>query len=57
MKPTYEEVYSALIIVREFCSNNKECENCPLDLGGCELLKKAPDEWDIGDLEYWKSFE
>ena len=57
MKPTYEEVYRALIIVREFCSNNKECENCPLDFCGCELSIKAPADWFIGDLEYWKSFE
>ena len=57
MKPTNEEVYQALITVREFCSNNKECDSCPLDLGGCGLLRKAPEDWRIGTLEYWKSFE
>ena len=61
MKPTNEEVYNALIILKNLCSEIGDCLNCPLHMEIFETcgLNRAdmPEDWKIKRVSDWKAFE
>lgn len=49
MKTIYE-LYDALLTIKEYCTSNNTCEDCPLtDNGGCCIFTKdtAPLDWNL----------
>lgn len=60
MKPTNEEVYNALIILKNLCSETEDCLKCPLHMESfktCGVTEYEPDEWEINGVSEWKAFE
>ena len=60
MKPTNEEVYDALITLKNLCSEIGDCLNCQLHMESfktCGLMEYTPNEWEINGVSEWKSFE
>ena len=60
MKRTNEEVYNALITLKNLCSESKVCEDCPLsdeNTNTCGLDRRCPPKyWTINGVSEWKAF-
>ena len=60
LKPSNEEVYNALNVLKNLCSEIGDCLNCPLHMENfktCGLMEYVPDEWEINGVREWKAFE
>lgn len=60
MKPTNEEIYNALLVIRETCVNSEGCNDCPLRChsteGRCYLINEIPNKWNVNKLDDWRAF-
>lgn len=53
--PDLEDIYKALLTIRETCAAHKKCKDCPLRdwEGFCGVAdpEKDPCKWDVHDIE------
>ena len=59
MKYTQEEIIKSLNIIRDICSESKNCNECPFRAyGGCNITNDKPEDWMIvSETTPWKAFE
>lgn len=59
MKYTQEEVIKSLNMIRDICSESKNCDECPFrSCGGCNIADDRPEDWTIiSETTPWKAFE
>lgn len=60
MKPTNEEIYNALLVIREECVNRERYSECPLRTPftqeRCYLKNENPNEWILNKPDEWRAF-
>ena len=60
MKPTNEEIYNALFVIREECVNMERCSECPLRVPftqeRCYLKNETPNNWILNKPDEWRAF-